>query len=252
MSAASSKAAAKTERWPAWRGLIVIAVVLLGYVISSIFGALGQAAVYFIAGRPAGFEDSTAGQFTFMAFTYGFFVLFVALIMRKLGVGRRDIGLTRPKWTDPFFALMILPVYYFSFAIVLAVVSRLVPGFDAEQSQNIGFQSAQGSQLILVFLSLAVIPPIIEEIITRGYLYAGLKKAWPRWLAIIATSVIFAVGHLEFGGGGPLVWVAAIFTLVLSFMLIALREWTGRIWAPIFLHALVNGISFVGLFIANR
>ncbi len=78
-----------------------------------------------------------------------------------------------------------------------------------------------------------------------------MKRSLPKLAAIVLASAVFAAGHLEFGNGGPLVWVAAVFTFVLALVLTVLREMTGRIWAGIFLHALVNGVSFFFLFVVG-
>ncbi len=93
---------------------------------------------------------------------------------RWLHLHHRDIGLTRPKLRDPVYALLALPAYYIVYLIVIAVVTALVPDFNAGQQQQLGFNQAHGSgQLLLVFLSLVVIPPLVEEIVVRGYLYSG-------------------------------------------------------------------------------
>lgn len=247
MSEDSSKTLAK--RQPA-QGVLVILYIIMAYIAATLFGGLALVAVNFIIGSPYGFTDSTVGQFIYFLLTYTFFVGVIVWLFSRWGFTRKDIGWTKPKWSDPLYAILTLPFYYIIYGVIVNAVSALFPSFNAEQSQSIGFAQAHSTfDLVLVFLSLAVIPPIAEEIITRGYLYAGLKRSWPKWLAVIGTSLVFAVGHLEFGSGGPLVWVAAVFTLVLSFMLIWLREVTGRLWAPIFLHALVNGTSFLFLFI---
>src|SRR5690606_7282850 len=106
-------------------------------------------------------------------------------------------------------------------------------------------------QLILVFISLVLLPPFVEEVLARGFLYTGLKTKWPVWAAAVVTSLIFAAAHLEFGSGAPLLWVAAIDTFTLSLVLIYLREKTGKLGASIMLHMLKNGVAFVLLFIVG-
>ena len=249
-------AAAANPHQPA-KALLMIVAVVVSYLFSSIAGAaliyVGYLAVHGQTMAATWSADSVLAQFIYTAVVY-------ALLLATIGLGfrhwwhlhRRDIGLIRPKLSDPIYALLALPAYYIVYFIAITIVSALAPSFNAQQQQQLGFNQAHGGgQLLLVFLSLVVIPPLVEEIVVRGYLYSGLKRSLPKIVAILLASALFAVGHLEFGNGGPLVWVAAVFTFVLALFLTALREITGRIWASVFLHALVNGVSFYFLFVVG-
>ena len=67
--------------------------------------------------------------------------------------------------------------------------------------------------------------------------------------AAIITSLMFAVGHLQFGSGAPLLWVAALDTFVLSLVLCYIREKTDSLWPGIFIHAIKNALAFSVLFL---
>lgn len=228
----------------------VIFAYLSSAYVASLFTGLGYVLV---KGTNAGLEDwlttTTAAQFIYTVITYSTMIGLVTFIFKRFGVTWQSIQLGKPRFKDALWAVGFLPLYYSAYLIIIGIATKLFPNFNTDQQQQIGFSNAQGGELALVFLSLVVIPPIIEEIIMRGYLYTGLKRGMKLWLAAATTSLVFAMGHLEFGGGGPLVYVAAVFTFVLSVFLIVLREKTGRLWASIFLHALVNGLSFIALFV---
>ncbi len=85
----------------------------------------------------------------------------------------------------------------------------------------------------------------------RGFLYGSLKKQWPKIYAVLCTSALFAIAHLQFGSGAPLLWVAAIDTFILSLVLIYLRDKTGSLAASIMLHMLKNSLAFVALFLLH-
>lgn len=239
------------------RAVLMILWLVFNYLFSSIAGSaliyIGYLAIHGQTMASTWSADSVLAQFIYTVVVYALLlVMTVGGFRRWWHLHRRDIGLTRPKLSDPIYALLALPAYYIVYFIVLAIVSALAPDFNTQQQQQLGFNQTQGSgQLLLVFLSLVVIPPLVEEIVVRGYLYSGLKRSLPKFMAVLLASALFAVGHLEFGSGGPLVWVAAVFTFVLALVLTALREMTGRIWAGIFLHALVNGVSFFFLFVVG-
>jgi membrane protease YdiL (CAAX protease family) len=135
----------------------------------------------------------------------------------------------------------------------VAILTSLIPSLNINQKQEIGFNSVHGAiPLILTFISLVIIPPLAEEIATRGFLYSGLRKWLPRLVAALAVSILFGAAHLPEGNSGPL-WIGGVDMFTLSLVLVFLREKTGNLWAGITLHALKNGIAFVSLFlIAGR
>lgn len=174
-------------------------------------------------------------------------LLIIFLRLRKTGL--KVIGLRKPKWRDLAYVAMGYLTYFVVNIGILGVVDKLAPGLNANQKQEIGFQGAHGAQLTWVFLALVILPPFVEELLVRGFLYSGLKNKLPKLWAVLITGLLFAMAHLQAGNGQPLLWTAAIDTFILSTLLIYLREKTGSLWASIGLHALKNGVAFLTLFI---
>jgi len=198
-------------------------------------------------------DTNTAVQFAFTLLAYTLMLIPIVLYMRRYGITRRDIGLTRPRMSDVGWGLLALPLYFISYGIIVSVVSGLVPGLNVDQKQQIGFQGASGTDaLILTFVSLAIIPPFAEEFLMRGFLFTSLRARTKMLAAVLITSVVFAAGHLQFGSGAPLLWVAALDTFTLSLFLIYLRVKTNSLWASIALHALKNTIAFVVIFVFHK
>ena len=194
--------------------------------------------------------EGAVGQFIFIFMIEGLVLLLLWELLRLKKSTFATIGLAWPKLIDLAWALMGFGVYFLLYLFIAAFAKALFPSIDFEQQQQVGFETAQANwELILVFFSLVVMPPIVEEILARGFLYTGLKTKWPKWLAVLVTSAMFAMAHLQFGSGAPLLWVAAIDTFTLSLVLIYLREKTGGLGAPIALHMLKNGIAFILLFV---
>ncbi len=81
--------------------------------------------------------------------------------------------------------------------------------------------------------------PIIEEVVFRGFLQTGLRRATGSpWLAIVLTGALFALMHV------PAVPLYALPTLfVVGITLGILLERRG-LWACITLHALWNALQF--------
>jgi uncharacterized protein len=96
----------------------------------------------------------------------------------------------------------------------------------------------------LALLLGAVVAPIAEETFFRGFLFAGLRKNYPFWIAAGVSALIFAVGHMVPGAILPL--------YVLGFLFAWLREQTGSIWPSIAMHMLNNALYFLTRFAAQH
>ena len=240
-----------------WTPLESVAVTLFIFFAGQIIGGF---IAYLFASFGGGSQqevldwlsDATIGQFLFIVLNASVSIGLLMFFLKQRATSIKRLGYERgPHWSDIAYALIALVVYFVAYIVLVSIIKQLVPSLDVGQEQQIGFESITKSQLPLVFISLVVIPPLLEETLTRGFLYTGLKKGTNRYLAVIITSVIFAVAHLQFGSGAPLLWIAAIDTFTLSLFLIYLKEKTGSLWASILLHALKNFIAFTALFIFN-
>lgn len=155
---------------------------------------------------------------------------------KELGLSRlinlRDIAMT--------FA-GIVPYLLLSYLCVsLALV--LIPGFKIDQAQDVGFQNLAGqAEYILAFIALVVLAPLAEEVLFRGYLYGKLRRSTNLAVAVLITSLCFAVLHMQLNVG--------VDVFALSIILCLLREYTGSIWSGVMLHMLKNGVAFYFLFI---
>ena len=175
---------------------------------------------------------------------------FVWTLLKLQGKNLKSIGLKKFVWRDVLYALSGFGLYFLVYVLVAVIAQAISPNLNLEQEQQIGFTAVKTPlQLSMVFIALVIIPPLAEEILMRGFLYTSLLAKWHKWAATLVVSVLFAIAHLQFGSGAPLLWVAAIDTFALSLVLVYLREKTGGLGAPILLHGLKNSIAFTLLFI---
>ncbi len=154
-----------------------------------------------------------------------------------------EIGLSRlPSWMDIIITPAGIITYFVLSATLILVATQVLPGFDIDQVQDVGFDHlALRYEYVLAFISLVIVAPFAEEILFRGYLFGKLKEYVPVWVAVIATSLLFGVLHGN--------WNVVIDTFALSIVLCILRELTGNIWASVLLHMVKNGVAFYILFI---
>ena len=237
--------------------LSAIVITFLAYFVGSQL-AIGLVAAIYVAttGRTVDqalntLQDVTTGQFFVAAAAYLGMLGTVYAFMRFRKITWSSIGLGRyPRSGDIGFALISFVGYFIILAVILQLVDGIIPSVNLEQEQQVGFENATGLvPLALVFVSLVVLPPLVEEIMIRGFLYTGLRARWTRNISIIVASFLFGIAHLQLGLGAPPLYVAAIDTFILSVVLILLREKTGSLWSGIFVHALKNGVAFLALFV---
>lgn len=240
-----------------WNSVESIAVTLCIYVVGQVIAVAGLLLVFgFIDGSPGAvldrLETDPILQFAFLLAIDLVSIAMVVKFLRLRQTSLQSIGIVRPRWMDVPYATIGFVVYFVLYLIIAQLMSNFVPGFDVDQRQDIGFStSLSGMELIPVFLSLVILPPIVEEILARGVLYSGLRTRFKMLTAGLITSGIFALAHLPGGEGGTLIWVAAVDTFILSMVLVFVREKRGSLWPSMFIHGIKNSLAFVVLFIAK-
>jgi hypothetical protein len=96
---------------------------------------------------------------------------------------------------------------------------------------------------ILVFLSVVIVAPIVEEIIFRGLILNELREGVSLYTAIILESTIFAIMHGSIYQGFY-AFLSGIFLSVMFYL-------TKSIWAPIIIHMSSNLSGLLGELLYN-
>lgn len=219
--------------------------VLVGFILAQILLAV---AVEVLSGFGVPFEGVNPSVLNAVvaAIVYALtiaIVVGVPLKWRRLQTTREELGLTRlPSWLDIGLAPVGFVVYTLLAVVLLAVITRTFPGFDADEAQDVGFENLRHYyEYVLAFVTLVVMAPVAEEVLLRGYLYGKLRKVTSVATALIISSLLFSIMHFQLN--------VALNVLPLGVVLVVLREMTGSIWAGILLHMLKNGIAFYLLFV---
>jgi membrane protease YdiL (CAAX protease family) len=96
-------------------------------------------------------------------------------------------------------------------------------------------------------LLIVVLGPIAEELFFRGGVQTALRHFWGRWPCIALASVFFVAMH---AGGFGHIHMAALFLCSMAW------GWaydiTGKLWVPITLHVLANGVAFAAMLWLER
>ena len=162
----------------------------------------------------------------------------------------RDMGLSR--WSaDARRGLLGGAV----FAGPLILVSSVV-GYVAVQIAGVAPESplpptGTAAGLVLHLLAGAVIAPVAEEVLFRGFALTAWLRTSGATRAIVVSSVFFVLGHVLFVGGdtfrdsAALAFVGGVVRVPIALALGWLYVRTGSLWAPIGLHAAYNGFLII-------
>ncbi len=94
-----------------------------------------------------------------------------------------------------------------------------------------------GLTLVGAVLVIGLGPGIGEELLFRGYIQTRLRRRWgPGW-AILLTSILFGVMHID-----P---VQGTFAMGVGFFLGYLTERTGSLWPAMVCHTVNNMVSIL-------
>ena len=86
-------------------------------------------------------------------------------------------------------------------------------------------------------LAAVFIAPICEELFFRGFVFMGLLRGMPLYLAVILSALLFAIAHGD---------AASFPVLFIIGLLLALLRWqTKSLWPGIILHCLNNSLGAI-------
>lgn len=83
--------------------------------------------------------------------------------------------------------------------LCLAAVMIGFPEGSSAGTEGIIFGSQSTVAISISMLTACILAPIFEEAIFRGLFYAWLRRSWPMIPAMVVTSIIFALAHMDFG-----------------------------------------------------
>jgi membrane protease YdiL (CAAX protease family) len=130
-----------------------------------------------------------------------------------------------------------------STALVAGLVVERITGEPneaiAHQTLLALIEGPRGAWFAVMVAVVVIVVPVAEEVMYRGILQRTMvEMAGSRWVAILVTSIIFALMHW-----GAVAWHALLPLFVLSLAFGWIYERTGRLSASIVMHVLFNAVN---------
>lgn len=127
-------------------------------------------------------------------------------------------------------------LYLIPLSFGICMVGNILVGFFFNTAENpVSKELAEmvaNGQLIKAILIVGVVSPLIEEIVFRFLLYYLVKRFTNYKIAIIATTVAFAIAHGNIEQG--------LYALFAGFFLGVVRYLYDSVFCAIFTHIMVN------------
>jgi hypothetical protein len=163
-----------------------------------------------------------------------------AVSWSEMGLRRFDRTAVSELVTGAAFAVPVI-------AITVVVGLVLVSIFGVVSPSPLP-PTGQLSGLLVQLVAGAIVAPIAEEIVFRGFAITAWRRTIGDQRAIVRAALLFALAHVvaveaaSFGEAIGLIAVGMGTRLPVAWALGVLFVRTGSLWAPIGLHAVFNGL----------
>jgi membrane protease YdiL (CAAX protease family) len=207
--------------------------VLLTYIVMQFSGILGFPAIYWIGTHyfkvdPGNMKHIAEGYFVFISFTVALLIISF-ILKRQKKFNRLEEGTKSSVRASIVWAIAGIFIAYFSQVIAVGIESALGIKMGSDNTKTI---IDMVDVAPIAVLAVALVGPILEEIVFRKVLFGTLYNWLPFWLSALISSLIFSIAH-----GEPehlLIYAAMGF----SFAFLYVK--TKRIIVPIIAHVTMN------------
>lgn len=159
---------------------------------------------------------------------------FIALAVRWSGENFRDyLGLYWPTARDVLVGTATILGVLALAGIAASLLEMETPAFAGDTLSS----AAETGFLPAYVLAFAVLAPVQEELLFRGFFYRGFAPAMGPIPAIVLLSAVWAVFHVQYNW----FFVGEIFVMGLAFGVLRWRS--GSLPLTIGLHMAVNGLA---------
>ena len=221
--------APRAQRFPTWGDMLaVVGIYLLATVATSIVTAIVAAVS---GGAESLAERMSSGPMSALSYGLSMALTIVGvLIYRKLRRGEGRVFRLSLRGFNPMLILWGFVLVLIT-GIVIEPVLNLFPESFLELLNNMG---ANGGWSVLM---LAILAPVLEEILFRGILLEAVREKYSSGRAIVVSALMFGVIHII----PQQVVNAFVIGLILGFIYVR----TDSLWPVIIIHALNNAMAYV-------
>ena len=175
--------------------------------------------------------------------------IYLLLILGVYVFGVRKVGWRAMGFSGTEIGNYLLVFPLFALGMIGLLVANLSMGqLNGGEFVNPQVEAVAGNgnlgpqQLVLMFILIAVLAPIAEEIFFRGMLYPLLRERFGMVAGVVSNALIFALIHFI-----PIL-IPGLF--IVGLCITYLRERSGSIWPSVLYHMLQNSLGLIAIVVA--
>ena len=231
LSAEQKSVGASDKTWVSWLIILTFSAV---WWVALLIGSLAIFLALHLVGISEGLAISVSGLLTY--------IILIPLTLLFIYV---DGSLDRIKGMLRFGSVKRTLILILAIPIVVTLIDWILtiiytvlwigifgePSIDTDMGTN---WESSSIDIALLLLSVAIVTPIVEELMFRGYIFDAINRKHSDWTAIIWSSILF--GLLHFLGGSFYIGAALIGGIIYGWI----RVRTGSLLPSIACHMMWN------------
>jgi len=208
---------------------LLIAYMLLYHFVNTILVVFGVAI-------SSDTLDSISGNTVIITLILTQLIVFIFVYLMHRGYNfKRYMRINKLSKKETLFALLggigILPLS----TLIILGLNALIPDVVKNYTEMMEAMTLDAN-VILTLISIALLAPVVEEVLLRGLLFRQYEKVGAKAITIVILSgVLFGVFHLNI--------VQGIFTTVGGIFFALGFLWSRSLWVPILMHLANNLLS---------
>lgn len=166
--------------------------------------------------------------------------ILIGRYLRRHNQSWRDLGLRTFNILKALGIFVLIAISFIGLVwLAYEAAQALIPGFNPDEAQTNEFTSPKPGLELYSILALVVLPPIIEEIVFRGFIFPAFATRFGIVAGALLSSLLFGFAHLQLN--------VAIYTFIVGLLLCVLYRYTGSIIPGIAVHMINNYIAYTAL-----
>ena len=235
------------ERKDASRKGLVIGMAVIILILLQVLTAFGAEILSSILSQKI--TRISQGSITLILMCVSFVIsLYIPYVLLKLYLPKEDRISKEEKQTSEYKEnkkkSILKCIKYIALSIPVMSMIQMICSFAIEKfgissdlMDKVGLFNYSGKlATVLLFIEIAVLPAIFEELFIRKGVY-GILKSKGTVFATIVSALVFATIHLNFS--------QFIFAFLIGILFAMVREKTGKLYPTMILHCINNGLATI-------
>ena len=136
----------------------------------------------------------------------------------------------------PFMIISTVAINFVAAQVNSSLITLLAPDLFNMASSEVAYAQMSVLEMVLMFISTAILPGILEEFVFRGLMLTNLAP-YGRGTAILGSALLFGLMHMN----PQQFFYTTMMGIILGYVYVRTRS----IWVCIAIHILNNGLAVV-------